>query len=326
VEGLLKPYGMEMFTCQSGAEAVRLAETERYDLLFMDHMMPEMNGIEAVARIREMVAKDSFYASMPIIALTANAVSGSKEMFLENGFDDFLSKPIDSFKLNQILERWLPKEKQLQIPDMPNTGFIIPENSSNEGLALLQKKLDTKKGIDMAGGSVESYFKILAVFCQDADNKIQEIGRSLEIEDLSLYTIYLHALTSACANIGAEDLSKLARELEAAGKKGDAGFIHTHNSNLIMDLKELLSIIKTSQKVTAEVDPNEKTDIDMLKKSLSGLKAALEDFDSAKIQEAVGGLQKFARASDVGATMEVILQNVLIGEYDEATALIEAYD
>jgi len=105
VKGLIKPYKMQVDLCTSGAKAIEMIKANSYDLVFMDHMMPEMDGVETTKIIREM------YANLPIIALTANAVSGVKEMFLSSGFNDFLSKPIEIINLNSILEKWLPKER-----------------------------------------------------------------------------------------------------------------------------------------------------------------------------------------------------------------------
>jgi len=106
VKGLMQPYKMQVDLCTSGAEAIEMVKANSYDILFMDHMMPEMDGVEATKLIRET------HTNLPIIALTANAVSGVREMFLANGFNDFLSKPIDTVELNVILEKWLPREKQ----------------------------------------------------------------------------------------------------------------------------------------------------------------------------------------------------------------------
>jgi len=106
-EGLMLPYKMRIDLCMSGSAAIEAVKKHQYDLVLMDHMMPQMDGIEATKLIRE-----EGYTELPIIALTANAISGIKEMFLENGFNDFLSKPIDTFKLNAILAKWIPKEKQ----------------------------------------------------------------------------------------------------------------------------------------------------------------------------------------------------------------------
>ncbi|MCL2009686.1 MAG: response regulator [Synergistaceae bacterium] len=113
--GLLSPYKVQITPCKSGMTAIEAIQSKDYDLVFMDHMMPEMDGVEATRRIRKMGAEDPYYKNVPIVALTANAVSGTREMFLENGFDDFLSKPIDTDKLNSILETWVPKSKQERI-------------------------------------------------------------------------------------------------------------------------------------------------------------------------------------------------------------------
>ena len=111
-KGLLVPYNMRVDLAASGAAAIEAMQSERYDLVFMDHKMPEMDGVEATRLIRAMGDNDPYYKEIPIIALTANVVSGIADMFIGNGFNDFMSKPIDTVKLNAILEKWLPKEKR----------------------------------------------------------------------------------------------------------------------------------------------------------------------------------------------------------------------
>jgi CheY-like chemotaxis protein len=110
--GLLLPYKMRVDLCKSGVTAIEAMKMNRYDIIFMDHKMPGMDGIETTLKIRSMGYEDPYYKEVPVIALTANAVLGTKEMFIENGFNDFLSKPIDTVKLNAVLEKWIPKEKQ----------------------------------------------------------------------------------------------------------------------------------------------------------------------------------------------------------------------
>jgi CheY-like chemotaxis protein len=112
-EGLLAPYAMRIFTCLNGREAVELVQARSFDLVFMDHMMPEMDGIEAVAAIRALGGR---FTELPIAAFTANAVSGMKEMFLANGFNDFISKPIETAKLDALLQKWIPAAKRQNVP------------------------------------------------------------------------------------------------------------------------------------------------------------------------------------------------------------------
>jgi len=114
-EGMLYPYNMHIDLCLSGMEAIEKIKNNHYDLVFMDHMMPEMDGIKAVKIIRKLDDANPYYRDLPIVALTANAISGMENMFLENGFNDFLSKPIDSVKLNTILAKWIQKEEMKRI-------------------------------------------------------------------------------------------------------------------------------------------------------------------------------------------------------------------
>jgi len=115
VKGLLAPYGMQVSLCKSGEIALDAVRASRYDIVFMDHLMPGLDGVETTGRIRQFGAEDSRFSRLPIVALTANAVSGMRQFFLENGFSDFMSKPVDVVKLNSVLEKWLPKEKQLKL-------------------------------------------------------------------------------------------------------------------------------------------------------------------------------------------------------------------
>jgi CheY-like chemotaxis protein len=109
-EKLLAPYGMRVSVCTGGAEAIRLTRENRYDIIFMDHMMPEMDGVEATGAIRAL--PDDYFKTVPIIALTANAVTGMREMFLENGFSDYLAKPIEINNLKEMIRRWIPESMQ----------------------------------------------------------------------------------------------------------------------------------------------------------------------------------------------------------------------
>jgi len=277
-EGLMLPYKMQIDLRLSGAEAIEAVKANDYDIVFMDHMMPEMDGIEATKRIREMG-----YGELPIIALTANAVSGTKEMFLSNGFNDFLSKPIDIIKMNAILSKWLPKEKQ------EKTTETVLKSESN----------------------VNS--EVLSTFHRDGVNKIEEIKKCLETDNYNLYTIYVHALKSASASIGASELSEMAKSLENAGKQHDFAYIKQHNPAFISALEVVLDDIS---KVLKKDEPKGSVDFATLKIELNKLKEAIRVFDSDAIDEATNSLRAFAEVED-------ILQKTLIGKYKEAEAAID---
>jgi len=323
-EGLMLPYKMQIDLCSSGMEAIEAVKSTRYDLVFMDHMMPEMNGIETALHIRALGEEDPYYKDVPIVALTANAVSGTKEMFLENGFNDFLSKPIDTIKLNAILEKWIPKDKQQKPMKESVAGAAETKFFKTVEIA----GVDTHKGITMSGGKVENYLRTLSVFYEDSRKKINEIKTCIDSKNIPLYTINVHALKSASANIGASEISRTAEALEKAGQQGDLDFINKHNSEFLSDLEKTLDNVLL---LISERDAKT-TNILMDRKSLNteliGLKKAMINYDIPAINNAAKKIQKFTQAYHVedqalNSIINKILQYKLIGEYDEAVLLID---
>jgi signal transduction histidine kinase/CheY-like chemotaxis protein/HPt (histidine-containing phosphotransfer) domain-containing protein len=312
-EGLMLPYKMKVDSCMSGADAIEAVKEVCYDLVFMDHMMPEMDGIEATKTIREL----GF--DLPIIALTANAVSGVKEMFLANGFNDFLSKPIDTVKLNSILAKWIPREKQRKSTDEEK----ITDESDLAVSKLKIEGIDVKKGIKMMGGKLELYMQTLAIFHKDGFEKIKEMKRSFEAKDYHLYATYAHAMKSASANIGAGDLSEAAKALEVAGKQKDIAFIGMNNAIFLENLETLLSDIGQVLASNRESQQGP-VDLELLRSELNKLEEALNALDFDTINKASDNLQKFVHANEIGSVVEKILQSVLIGEYDEAVDMIKS--
>jgi len=255
-EGLLSPYNAKIDTSLSGAEAIELVKRNNYDLIFMDHMMPEMDGIEATAVIRTW-EKELARQQTPIIALTANAVVGMREMFIENGFNDFLSKPVDISKLDEILDRWIPKEKKAtsshQYPHSLRETQRSNENTSpdvaesveeSEGNTLFSiPNVDTAKGIAMLRGNSDTYKKVLSLFCKDANERLQKLQIMPEADTLPAFIIHIHSLKSASASIGAQEVSSHAAGLEAAGKAADMAFIREHLPDFTVQLAELVKNI-----------------------------------------------------------------------------------
>jgi len=318
-EGLMLPYKMNIKLCKSGMEAIEAISFERFDLVFMDHMMPEMDGIEASARIRALGAVDPYYKSVPIIALTANAVSGAREMLLENGFDDFLSKPIETVKLDAILEKWIPKEKQSKSADGIIAASETEKCNSSHNIEI--EGLDVEKGIALSGGNVEKYMKTLAIFLRDGSEKNEEIKECLKKDNLPLYVINVHALKSAAANIGANKLSEMAKVLEVAGSQEDLTFIQTHNAKLLSTLEQLMNNISETLKAGKQAE-RKPMDTEQLKAELAKLAEAMNDVNPRAIKAAVKAVQPYTQALDIGGAVESILQNTSVGKYDEAISMI----
>ncbi|MDR2602843.1 MAG: response regulator [Spirochaetaceae bacterium] len=241
--GLLAPYGMEVDYTLSGREALGMIQKHEYDIVLMDHMMPGMDGIETTQAIRAMEGER--YAKLPIVALTANAVSGMRSMFLENGFNDYISKPIEITKLDAILSQWIPDGKKKR------TSGLTPLDRAKKAEAANARKgvrgVDMAKGLTLTGGSEEVYHSILEQFCEDVLERIPVVNHVPTPEELSLFTIDVHALKSAAAIIGADEISKEAAALEAAGKAGAMDEIEKklpqfckHISGLVEDVKDFL--------------------------------------------------------------------------------------
>jgi len=327
-EGLLMPYKMKIDVRMNGPDAIEAVREKRYDIVFMDHMMPGMDGIETTKRIRWLPGR--YYQELPVVALTANAISGVKEMFLSNGFNDFLSKPIDTSKLKTMLERWLPEEKW----QLVSTTAAQAENESTADEAVAGVRIsgvDVKKGITTSGGKTALYLETLAIFREDAFTKLSEIDRAMTTGDLPSYSIYVHALKSAAANIGAMGLSEKAKALEEAAKRGDRKFIDSNNQRLMADLEmlmeEIAAVTGAGGRMARDGGAGGEAELDTveLKAILDELSAALDEMNARMIKERMDKLKKFAGGgggAEVGDVVEKIGRCVLMGAYDEALGLI----
>jgi signal transduction histidine kinase/DNA-binding response OmpR family regulator/HPt (histidine-containing phosphotransfer) domain-containing protein len=230
-KGHLAKHKIDIDTCENGVQALRMALSKKYDLIFLDHMMPEMDGTEACKKIREL--PDDYFKTLPIIALSANAVSGARELFLESGMNDFISKPIDAVELNRILFKYLPREKttigEVYIEDTiekhnqeRKTLHEIPWTETDRKLFRELSEipdLDTHEGVAHLAGDLQVYAKILRQFSEDLDEKITIIKDDLAKEDWQDFAIRIHAYKGVLAIIGQKKLSQWALNLETASKK-----------------------------------------------------------------------------------------------------------
>jgi CheY-like chemotaxis protein len=323
-EGLLLPYKMQIDLRNSGRDAIEAVKAARYDLIFMDHKMPDMDGVEATGHIRALGAEDPYYKKVPIVILTANAVSGTKEMFLKSGFDDFLSKPIDTIKLNSVLEKWIPKEKKKKVNMEDVMTEMRKEDDVNLQVAIAG--IDVKRGIFLSGGTLSLYLETLAIFCRDGLKKVKDLMYCIETGDLQLYTVHVHALKSAAANIGANGLSAAAKELETAGTREDLAYIEAHNVKFINDLESLLNIISNALSEYKRTNDAGITEVnkETLKSDLLKLKTALEDLDAGTINNTIDNLRNSGYPNKISIALEYISEKILIGEYEEAVELIQA--
>jgi len=322
VKGLLLPYDMKVDMCLNGFEAVEAVKKHRYDLVLMDHMMPVMDGIEATFRIREL-ARDGnrYFSELPIIALTANAVVGMKEMFLRRGFNDFISKPIDTGKLNSALEKWIPREKQKRNTEMRQSSVV---DAADPIFDISIDGLDTAIGVSNSGGTKRGYLKLLGVFYNDGLEKSADICACLKSDNISLLTTHVHALKNACGIIGAVRLSEAAREMEEAGSLGSREYIRQNCPGFLVELENLLVDIKRVLSVHESETRDSYVETGTLKALLERYKEALTDLDTKTLKEISGQLQYISTDVNTNDSIKYILHNKLIGEYDGAVALVDS--
>ena len=331
-EGLLMPYKMRVDLCKSGIDAVEVLKNQaRYDLIFMDHKMPGLDGVETTQVLRAMGDEDPYFKQVPIVALTANAVAQMREMFLENGFNDFLSKPIDTVKINAILEKWIPKDKQRSVSLNIRGQNPIPPPRND----IVIEGLNVNRGIFLSGGKPSLYMETLRVFYQDAVQKVAELRDCLSSDNLPLYTINVHGLKSALANIGAGLLSEEARELEMAGEQEEVRYIEEHNEaflktleHLVVKIEEAVAAYDASFKEEAALAEAASPDAALADRvffteTLGSLKSSLDDLDMGKANATLDLLKEKTLSGDLRILLDDIFKKVLVAEYDEALVLID---
>ncbi|MDR1086105.1 MAG: response regulator [Deltaproteobacteria bacterium] len=318
-EGLLGPYRARLTKASSGMEALELVRTGSFDLIFMDHMMPGQDGLETAQAIRQLGDK----GAMPIIALTANAVTGMREMFLKNGFNDFLSKPIEVLKLMEIMDKWIPGSKKAA-----SAGPLVLSAASAGNLALEAiDGVDFQVGMALADGSPQRYLNLLETFCRDARGRLGRLTVDPEDGSDLDFAAQAHALKSVLASVGAVALAEAASRLERAESGQAAGLyealakFRTQLTDLVQRTEAALTRARAKARTgTAAVSP-----LDSLIKLLSALEA--EDLDL--IDETAGSL-KTLDPSDIRPQLCELSEYILAADFKKAkellTGLISLFD
>ena len=302
-KGLLKRTRVQVTTVGSGIGCLELVKDHDYDLIFLDHMMPEMDGIETLHALRDMEVKT------PIIALTANAISGVRDMYLSEGFEDYMSKPIDGLKMEQLMRNYIPPSK-LKKAEKPK-----PENAVSSGVddgaaarEALPDWLKACKAIDVTEGlknnaDPEMYMSMLEIFYKSIQEKSDEIRGYYEQKDLENYTIKIHALKSSARIIGAMELNALAQELEDAGKVENMEKIDADTEKFLSmyeSFREYLSPIDPSAAGASESGEDTRPEAEpaVLEDAYQSLKefAGMEDYDLAEM--VLGSLKEYKLPPD----------------------------
>ena len=227
--GLLHLSGISCDTVMSGAKAIAMIASKKYDIVFMDHMMPEMDGVETTERLREIYSADE----LTIVALTANAIAGTQNILLQAGMNDYLSKPIDPSRLNQVLEKWLPADKLKKPPD-ENLNSDSTEPLSELFMQIGEiEEIDLQLGLQRIAGQQDIYEQSLRIFLRRLPGNMEKLKSFLNNGDLKGFSIEVHGLKGSLNNLGATSLASMAESLEFKSKNNDAAFCNQNLPNLI---------------------------------------------------------------------------------------------
>ena len=278
-KSLIKRTKVRTDAADSGDGAISLTKEKRFDLLFLDHMMPEKDGIETLREIRE--DKENPNRETPAVCVTANAIAGARESYLEAGFDDYLAKPIDTDRLEELLFTMLPEELVQKYVPGEEKGH---EERLPEAFSLFEKSpIDPEVGLKNSG-TVDAYRSLLKVFYESIPDKTEELERYYAEEDLGNYTLKVHSLKSSARIIGALDFGEEAQRLEDAGKAEDLDYIREYHPRFMEEFacfERLLAPMFAEQK-----DDSGKPEADdsLMQSVFEQLHAAAEEWDCDKLE------------------------------------------
>lgn len=283
--GIIEPLKMQVDTANGASEAIEKVKKLKYDIVFMDHMMPGVDGVETTHIIRRLIVG---YENVPIIALTANAIGGTKEMFIQEGMNDFVAKPIEVSDIVAMIRKWLPKEKI--IPAVSEKAAPPAQSNTN---TLVIEGLNTKQALSLLG-SEKLYMQILREYYLSIDKRAAIITGALEKSDIKGYTIEVHSLKSTSKQLGADALAELAARLEKAGNELDVDLILAKTSDLIahfLRYKDILAPLFPELSGNTEAAAADLSVVSML---LDSMNEALEAMDTLAMDEVLEKMSEYS--------------------------------
>ncbi|GHU05406.1 hypothetical protein FACS1894158_08110 [Betaproteobacteria bacterium] len=316
-------------TAQSGISAIEMIRNKKYDLVFMDHMMPGLDGIATVRRIRSLDGE--YYKKVPIVALSANIASNSRKVFLEGGMNDFIPKPIKYHDMSAILLKWLPNELLLHdnVPSSPSaeTRELPPRFDNLSAAASVEvTDLSISKGIGHVDGNKSVYVNILSQFCNGLNKDIYDIREFMKEKNQEDYFIRLHALTGALANIGNDFLSDWAAELATASKTDDIEKYRDQTEKFFDRLKKFRAeLLQSSLMAEANRISHEKKKISAasLTEKLQELSEFCLNCDTEGANALASELKKATLCVEADRLIDEICLFVEFSDYDLASSKCE---
>lgn len=323
----LNAYGLHVDVADNGADAIEMCRDKKYQLAFIDQMMPEMDGIETMKTIRKINDYYGAGGEGKIIVLTADAVIGARERLLEEGFDEYLGKPMNFRQLERLFLRFLPKDKIKIEQNTPVLEVLITE----EDIFYLKSTLpqvDLDYGLCQCGGGLQDYLKTLQIIFEYGPRQVQELRELWEQHNVTDYTTKVHSMKSTVRSIGAMELGNQAEALEMAGRSGDEAYIsrmdQTFESEygLLMErIEEVLKHYAPEKQENGE--EREMLDERMTEHVLTNIRQCVEDFDFTRIFDILEELKQFDIPEQYGELFDKIRKLMDVLDVDALRELLE---
>ena len=297
-KGLLAPFKMQLDVAKNGKEAIQKVLANQYHIVFMDHMMPVMDGVEATKAIRKL--QGSEYKELPIVALSANATAEAKEMFIKEQMSDFVAKPIRMKEMTECLLRWLPQDIVINAEKVLDTEETQPVENPADALPVIEG-LNVAEGIKNCG-SLELFYDLLNDFYKLIDTKSEKVENCLDKGLIRDYTIEVHALKSMARMIGALELSEQFYQMEMLGNAGETELIKKRTPDILVLYRSYKAVLKDHIKSGTE----EKTTVsyEQVEKTLMRLHDAMDNFDLDEADEAMKELESYDLSDDIKNMVE----------------------
>ena len=322
-KGLMKPYNMQIDCVTGGQEAIDAINDKsvRYNAIFMDHMMPGMDGIEATRRIREIGT--DYARNIPIIALTANAIVGNEEVFLQNGFQAFISKPVEISHMDTVIREWVRDTEQEALYQSTDEQKHPDINTGKDWRTLHNgiPGINIEKGILNFNGDKDAYLEVLRSFAKNTP-PLLEASKNVSKNSLKDYATIVHGIKGSSSSICAGETANMAKVLENAANAGDYEYVAAHNAKFADTVRRLISGIK---KMIEEVDAanqkpkKKKPDAKLLEK----LRQACENYEMSGVDEALDKLEAFDYETD-GELIVWLRENAEKVNFDEIMEKLSA--
>ena len=327
-KGLMGQYKLSVRTCTSGKAALDILETDKsFDILFIDHMMPEMDGVELTKILRS--SNDDYLKYVPIIALTANAIKGVSEMFLANGFTEYLSKPIDTERLGEVLNKWIPENKKKEAMEeeesVADKNQAVDENEENLLNMLRQiENVDYDKAMTLCGKSEDILLSVIEVYVKSYSQIKERIDSTYAKEDLKNYAIEVHGVKSSSRSIGNDVLGEMAYRLEIEAKDGNIAYVKENHSEFVMKyeqfvgkLKEIVDKLKTEEKIE-KVKFSKEEMLSMINECIS----LYDEFETTKAEEVLKKLQCAECDENIMNLINDAIDSAELFDFDEVTKIL----